>query len=94
MENYPKRLALISGGCLAFLMGSAPSQLIAAEASSDSLDEVIVVAQRKEERALTVPLSVIAINEEALQANVIQSGLDLLNMVPSLSVLQGSLGYC
>jgi iron complex outermembrane receptor protein len=90
MENYPKRLALISGGCLAFLMGSAPSQLIAAETSSDNLEEVIVVAQRREERALTVPLSVIAINEEALQANVIQSGLDLQKMVPSLSVIQGT----
>jgi iron complex outermembrane receptor protein len=76
----------LSIGSVAFGDGVAHAQT----ASSRDLEEVVVTARRAEESAQSVPVTVTAITAEKLEANVIQSGLDLQKMVPTLSVVMGS----
>ena len=84
----------ISVGSSAFA-GAALAQTQAAalaptKAPGKELEEVVVTARRAEEQAQSVPVTVTAISAESLQRNVIQSGLDLQKMVPTLSVVMGS----
>jgi iron complex outermembrane receptor protein len=82
-------LAAIGG--MGLLAGSVPRVADAAEGTSeDQLEQVVVVAQRREELAQSVPLSVVAITADALQANVVQTGLDLQALVPSMSTVYGT----
>jgi iron complex outermembrane receptor protein len=84
---------LVAAGAFALLAIPDPSAVYAAEsadAGPDALEQIVVVAQRREELAQTVPLSITAITAVELQNNTIQSGLDLQKMVPSLSVIQGT----
>jgi iron complex outermembrane receptor protein len=51
-----------------------------------ALQEVVVTAQRREERSLDVPVAVTALNSEDLRARNVQTAQDLQNYIPSLSV--------
>jgi iron complex outermembrane recepter protein len=51
-----------------------------------SLQEVVVTAQRREERSLDVPVAVTALNSEEVRARSIQTAQDLQNYIPSLNV--------
>jgi iron complex outermembrane receptor protein len=60
----------------------------AADTGSTSLDEVVIVARRIEERLQDVPISVTAISGETLRESSITTGSDLIKLVPSLNVQQ------
>jgi iron complex outermembrane recepter protein len=54
--------------------------------SAATLEEVVVTAQRREERSLDVPVAVTALTSEDLRAKSIQTAQDLQNYIPSLNV--------
>src|SRR3981081_4009272 len=66
----------------------APAQ----HAELETLDEVVVVAQRRPERLQNVPITVTAISPQALQAANVTSTADLVNVVPGL-MMPTSAGY-
>jgi outer membrane receptor protein involved in Fe transport len=60
----------------------------AQEAGSDQearLEEVIVTAQKREQRIQDVPIAISAFNEEALQAQRIEGGVDLVRAIPNVA---------
>lgn len=60
--------------------------------ADNAVDEVIVVARRREENLQSVPVSVSAISQEDLQRRNITSYNDLQHLVPGLSVANGTGG--
>jgi len=71
-------------------MGGAAFAQQAQGDSANQLQEVVVVARRTEEKLQSVPLSVTAVTPTQLQSEVIQSGVDLQKIVPSLSTVIGT----
>lgn len=63
----------------------ATTQVVAANAAGDSLDEIVVTAQRRAERLQDVPAAITAIGGEALNQLHLQGTADLATQVPSLS---------
>lgn len=61
----------------------------AAEADAPATNEIIVTAQRKEERLSRVPVSVVAFDAETLQDRAITSEQDIGTLVPGLQVKNG-----
>jgi len=57
----------------------------AADASEDRLEEVVVTAQRREEKLQDVPVSVVAFNETAIRQAGIRNTADFLAMTPNVS---------
>ncbi|MDB5425817.1 MAG: hypothetical protein JWQ29_3233, partial [Phenylobacterium sp.] len=89
----------VSGASLAAIAAlgvvASPGEARAAEAaaaSTNALEEVVVVARRTEERLQDVPISVTAISSEGLKQANVSSGADLIKLVPTLSVQQGATG--
>jgi len=64
----------------------APAGSAAPAPTSPALQEVVVTAQRREERSLNVPVAVTALNSEEIRTRNIQTAQDLQNYVPSLNV--------
>ena len=60
-------------------------QMVAAQTSSDSLDEVVVTAQRRAERLQDVPAAITALSGDSLNQMRLQGNADLAAYVPSLS---------
>jgi iron complex outermembrane receptor protein len=54
-------------------------------AQPTAVDEVIVTAQKKEERIQDVPIAISAFGKEALEAQKIEGGFDLLKAVPNVT---------
>jgi iron complex outermembrane receptor protein len=86
----PKRqwlaVVLVLGSAIltktAFAQGASP-----ADPEVLSLDEVVVTAQRREDRLLDVPLSVSVVNAQELRNAGVTSTLGLTTLVPGLSFL-------
>jgi iron complex outermembrane receptor protein len=57
----------------------------AADASEDRLEEVVVTAQRREEKLQDVPVSVVAFNETAIRQAGIRNTADFLAVTPNVS---------
>lgn len=81
---FPNILALAVGG----------STLLSASAGfaaqTFSLEEVVVTAQKREERALEVPISMAALGAEALEQSGIKEVKDLGEMAPNVQISQDS----
>ena len=56
--------------------------------SSETLDEIVVTAQRRRQSEFDVPLSVSAISGRALQTAAITSIKDIVRMVPNANVTE------
>ena len=54
--------------------------------SGNQMEEILVTAQRREERAIDVPISVTAVTSDALRRNGITSTNDLTTVVPGLKM--------
>ena len=61
--------------------------------SSDTLDEIVVTAQRRHQSEFDVPLSVSAISGQSLQAAAITSIKSIVRMVPNANVTENPQGY-
>ncbi|MBU6266690.1 MAG: TonB-dependent receptor [Sphingomonadales bacterium] len=83
-------LALALGGCLS----ASPAFAQAAVKDGGAMDEIIVTAQKREQRLQDVPVAVTAVNEGTLQVNRVTNVMDLNGLAPGLSARQnaGSLG--
>ncbi|MGE4304042.1 MAG: TonB-dependent receptor [Novosphingobium sp.] len=81
------------GGCAVIAIASSPTAAWAQETdsaeSTDSTQDIIVTAQRKEEKLSRVPVSVVAFGAEALQDRNITSEQDMGTLVPGLQVKNG-----
>ena len=72
--------------CTAFVLGNLLAmQLALAENSSDSLNEIVVTAQRRAERLQDVPEAISALGGDMLNQMRLQGNADLAAYVPSLS---------
>jgi iron complex outermembrane receptor protein len=84
------RLLLLTGASLAAGVTFAPAAF--AQTAGDSAagtGEVVVTAQRKEEKLSRVPVSVVAFGADQLRSKVINSEQDLGTLVPGLVVKNG-----
>lgn len=70
-------LALVS-------VSTAHAQDASAEARSSGVEEIIVTAQKREQRLQDVPVAVTAIGEDTLQVNRVQNVRDLTGLAPGL----------
>ena len=76
----------IAGGALLFSPGEeAAAQSASAQAM---LEEVVVTARRREENLQDLPLSIVAINAEAMEAQGIYSVEDVGDFVPNVTLTQ------
>jgi iron complex outermembrane receptor protein len=61
-------------------------------ANSGGLEEIVVTAQKREQRLQSVPISITALNAEALKANRVETVADLNAVAPNLTVRLGAGG--
>ncbi|MEO8927466.1 MAG: TonB-dependent receptor [Caulobacteraceae bacterium] len=76
-------LALSAG--LACAQQKVASNAAAAQPGATAVEEVVVTAQRKEERSQTVPIAISAFSQKSLETQKIEGGPDLLKAIPNVS---------
>jgi iron complex outermembrane receptor protein len=76
-------LASASVGALAL---AAPGAALAQDAGGTRLEEVVVTAQKREQRLQDVPVAITAVSPEVIQANRITTVRDLSALAPNLLV--------
>ena len=90
MTQLFKRVLLVSASVIAIPYGAAVAQnstgATTASQADTGITEVVVTAQRREERAQTVPISITSFSNERLQQQNIGQPQDLQGSVPSLTV--------
>lgn len=64
-----------------------PSSAISTSGESDTLQEVIVTAQKRSENILTVPISITAVSATVLEQQEVKSVDDLSRLVPGMSLI-------
>jgi iron complex outermembrane receptor protein len=94
--------ALLRGSGLAYRATSAGAYLIEPrgdeavaqgdEAESSEVEEIVVTAQKREQRLIDVPMSITALSEKTIERAGIQSLLDLGRAVPGLIVTESGPG--
>src|ERR1700753_1377341 len=93
--NY-RYLHLATASLLMFGSGTvvnAHAQQAPVEAArATGLEEIVVTAQRREQRLQSVPISITALSSEALKANRIETVADLNAVAPNLTVRLGAGG--
>ena len=91
--NRAMRLAT-GASMLAFVLGATPAFADAADAANGSggasaTQDIVVTAQRREEKLSKVPVSVVAFGAEMLKSKNITSEQDMGTLVPGLQVKNG-----
>ena len=76
---------LLAGLATASLIHATPALAQAAASSNEPVTDIIVTAQRVEQRLQDVPISMTVLSQDALSRRNITSSADLGNFVPSLS---------
>ena len=86
-----RHTVMMGASALALAFASAPALAQTAEPQAEAgpatLDEVVVTARRTEENIQKVPVAVTAFSQEGLRQRGIETGTDLQNFTPSLSVV-------
>ena len=77
---------------ITFAIVPIPAAMAQTDSARKTLEEIVVVARRTEERALDVPITITAISSEQIKAAQIENGADLIRVVPTLNVQQPSTG--
>src|SRR3984885_9173770 len=78
-----RRPNLVLAAAIATVLGVSPYAL--AFDPSDTLEEVVVTANRREQNVLDVPYNISAVSGEALQAAEITSLTDIARLVPGIN---------
>ncbi len=81
------RFAILLTGCSVFAASAAIAQT-AEEQRSDGLDDIVVTAQRVEQKLQDVPVAVTAMGEEEIADKRISSAKDLAGLAPNLAFSQ------
>jgi len=71
-------------------MAQASDQPAASASTGSGLEEIVVTARRREEKAQTVPIALTSLTPERLAKQDIRSNLDLLRDVPGLNGSTGA----
>ena len=80
------RLALtVSAGAMLLSMPALAQTAPAPAADPTAIDDVIVTAQKREQRIQDVPIAISAFDEEALTAQRIEGGADLVRAIPNVA---------
>ena len=66
-------------------MGAVAQSQTAAETEGGALEEIVVTAQRREEQAQDVPISIVALSAADIAAKGVQSSQDLILAVPAVT---------
>jgi iron complex outermembrane recepter protein len=79
---------LVSGLAAAFLLADPIAAQVpdSSAATTQSLQEVTVTAQKRPENAQTVPISIVAFSAESLRQLGMTEGFDLANQVPNMNI--------
>jgi iron complex outermembrane receptor protein len=92
-SSLPVLFATASTAALMFVppaFAQAPADQPAATASGTGLEEVIVTARRREEKAQTVPIALTSLTPSRLEKQDIRDNLSLLSDVPGLNGSTGA----
>ena len=88
-----RKAGLLVGACAAAVLGAAPSAFAQAAAPDDNtIDVLIVTAQRREESANTVAMGIQAVRGEVLEQLHVTDTKDLSAFAPSFTVSQSYQG--
>jgi iron complex outermembrane receptor protein len=84
------RLSLVAAACAAALASPAVmGQQAPRGTSANDLEEIVVSARRREENVQDVPISIVALNAEALEFRGVQQLSDLSLQVPNIVLMGG-----
>lgn len=72
----------------AMAQAAAPAAAPVVEATDEGLEEIVVTAQKREQRLQTVPVSVTALSADAIANNRLADFSDLTRVVPSMTITQ------
>lgn len=86
------RGVLLAASCLGGLTLASPSQAQTAPAATPPSDEIVVTAQRREQQANSIPLSIQAFAGTQLKELRVTSVADLTTVAPSFTVSRGYQG--
>ena len=88
MKTKIRQRALMGGVSLLSLALVAPGVALAAPADEavGQVEEIIVTAQKREERALTVPITISTVTERQMEAAGVASASGLATLVPGLQM--------
>ena len=102
MITYPHKTVLALGVSLGALIAAAPvyaqdppappQNTSQAPVNSGGIEDIVVTAQKREQRLQDVPASVTAVTAKSLEANRIVSVMDLSGVVPNLTARPSSGG--
>lgn len=87
--SRPRLAALCASVALAALAAPAFAQDSAPEAGTSSADEIVVVARKREERIIDVPIAVTAMGESQLQKMGASDISGIQGAVPNVNIVQG-----
>lgn len=85
MASRANRAACLLGGASLFTLLLAAAPALAQSESGNVVDELIVTAQKREERIQDVPIAITALAPEQMEAQKIEGGYDLLRAIPNLT---------
>jgi outer membrane receptor protein involved in Fe transport len=88
--TIPMRVALCAGASFLAIISSGAVQAADAPASSTEIQEIVVTAQKREERLLDVPLPVQSISQDRLDKAGISKVADLTSSIPGASLVSGT----
>lgn len=95
MKGFVTRTLLLTTAVMAGVTSqaaaqtSAPAEKSAAAQDSSGIEDIVVTAQRREERLQDVPIAVSAVSASDLAKRGVQSSTDLAVAVPSLNMSRG-----
>jgi iron complex outermembrane recepter protein len=82
-------LSLVAAACSTALLQSIEAQQPPSGASAGGLEEIVVSARRREENLQDVPISIVALNSEALELRGVQQLSDVGLQVPNVVLMGG-----
>ncbi len=94
MDNETKRPAALSASLMALAAASAfmPAGAAAQDASEPTLEDVVVTAQRREERLQDVPIAVTAFSSEDLERTAATGIEDVAAKAPGVTLTEFNIG--
>ena len=88
-SKAPGPLSLVAAACSTALLQPIEAQEPASGASAGGLEEIVVSARRREENLQDVPISIVALNSEALELRGVQQLSDVGLQVPNVVLMGG-----